>query len=514
MNTVKNNASEIAKKAEKVTVYDIIYNKIVAEKEKAEQEGRAFHWIRPWYTGIPMSYTTQKPYKGINLLFLEGGEYITFKQVQELQKKGQDVSIKRGAKSNQVFFASQKELTEEEKKKRKEDKIKAYEKTKNIICFNSTEEEEAYKKRLEEEDEKGDWFWKYYNAFNIEDCIEGLEPHNKRNYREYTPEETHKKADKYVKAYLKANKIAFREHGNEANFSSSFFGNCVTVPKKRAFITQYSYYSTLLHEIVHSTRQFLNKENLGKRDNKAHDKKTVKYSYEELVAQIGSNMLLNTFGILPENEKIDGVNDYAYLNSWMSKLKEQKRMIVMAASDAQKAADYIMAIAEKEINSNPAKYEEVQKVEGFNKIDTSDFINIKTFLEETVKEENEADCPDWKKFINGGFLHTDDKGRLYDYMPPVKSYKEYQQELIKLYHVEDILTAYKEDNKELITDPQKIKLLEEAERRIKAINGEISEEAKQGEEIRKKIEEGKKEEQIAEVVKIAKTITNKQLTLF
>ena len=464
MNTVKKNASKIAKNTEsKITVYDIIYNKIVENKEKAEKEGRAFHWIKTWDTnGIPMSYTTQKPYKGVNLLFLEGGEYITFKQVQELQKKGQDISIKRGAKSDQVFFASQKELTEEEKQEIKAKRKEAHENAKKIITF-LNEDDAEWEKANEEKEEKGDWFWKYYRAFNVEEYIEGLKLHRQKEAKKYQREECHNKADIIVTAYLKANKITFREHGMDAETNHTPWGVSIIIPRKKNFVTQYSYYSTLLHECIHSTRSFLKKDDLGKRDNKPHDKKTQKYSYEELVAQIGSNMLLNTLAIFPEDEKFDGVNDYAYLNDWMAKLKDQKRMIVMAANDAQKAADYFLQVAEKELQENPQKYAEVEKVEGFYKIDISDFIKLENFLKEYNETEEEAE---WRKFIKGGFLRQDDRGNLYDYMPPVKSFQEYKEELIKLYEVKEILKEYEEDNKELITDPKKIKIIEEVKRTL------------------------------------------------
>lgn len=357
MNTVKNNASQIGKKAEnKVTVYDIIVNKIIAKIDEAEATGKPFYWVRPWDgCGAPMSYTTQKEYKGVNLLLLEGGEYITFKQLMDVKKslgyeKGSDICIKKGAKSQQVFFASQRTLTKEEKEKKR--KIRE-ENAKMSPALQEAIKNDAFD---DETEEKGEWFYRYYNVFSVQDDVEGLEPHVKINYKEYTPDEKHQKADKYIKAYFTKNKIDFTEQGMKAQHTySNLFGDAVNIPKKRAFKTQYSYYSVLFHEAVHSTRQFLKKEDLGKRDDKSHKKTDKKYSYEELVAQIGSCFLLNYFGILPENEEFDGINDIAYIKTWADRLKESKRMIVMAANDAQKAMEFIIKEAEQEISAEPVK---------------------------------------------------------------------------------------------------------------------------------------------------------------
>ena len=41
--------------------------------------------VIPWQGGEAVNYMTQKPYTGINRLLLDGGEYLTFKQVQRLK---------------------------------------------------------------------------------------------------------------------------------------------------------------------------------------------------------------------------------------------------------------------------------------------------------------------------------------------------------------------------------------------------------------------------------------------
>jgi antirestriction protein ArdC len=68
------------------------------------------------------------------------------------------------------------------------------------------------------------------------------------------------------------------------------------------------------------------------------------YSKEELVAEMGAAMLCGAAGI--ESQTLG--NSAAYLQSWINKLKSDSRLIVSAASQAQKAADYILARATTE----------------------------------------------------------------------------------------------------------------------------------------------------------------------
>ena len=59
------------------------------------------------------------------------------------------------------------------------------------------------------------------------------------------------------------------------------------------------------------------------------------YSQEELVAEMGAAYLCGVCGI--ENETID--NSAAYIDSWLQKLKNDKKFVLQAASYAQLAAD-------------------------------------------------------------------------------------------------------------------------------------------------------------------------------
>jgi antirestriction protein ArdC len=98
------------------------------------------------------------------------------------------------------------------------------------------------------------------------------------------------------------------------------------------------YYSTLFHELTHSTghkdrtnRIEINLNKLG-----SHKKE---YAFEELVAEIGSMLLGNQFNI----EKTIRDNHAKYLNSWIKSLEEDYTLIADAFSQAQKAVDFFVS---------------------------------------------------------------------------------------------------------------------------------------------------------------------------
>ena len=107
------------------------------------------------------------------------------------------------------------------------------------------------------------------------------------------------------------------------------------IPSADKFISQEEYYATLFHELIHSTGHpsRLNRELQGRHEAKQS------YAKEELIAEIGSAFLCSMLGI--DNSDILQ-NKAAYIQSWLKALKDDKRLVVKAASHAQKAVDYIL----------------------------------------------------------------------------------------------------------------------------------------------------------------------------
>jgi len=143
-------------------VYQKVTEKIIEQMEKG-----VIPWRKTWKGQRPVNWMSQKPYRGLNRLLLDGGEYITFKQCAENKGK-----VKKGAKANMVIF------------------WKWYEK----------ETEEDGEKKTEHLP-----VLRYYNVFYISDCL-GIES---KIYETQTP--TVKPAiDNVIINYIRKSNIQLR----------------------------------------------------------------------------------------------------------------------------------------------------------------------------------------------------------------------------------------------------------------------------------------------------------------
>lgn len=306
-----------------MNVYDIVTNKILERIEQAEKDNEPFYWIKPWNGGakVPENYINRIPYRGANLIMLDAGEYITYKQLQDYKKKltpeqAEKIHIKKDAHTVPVFFFTKKIKTDKDG---------------NIVYK---------KKRTGEEVPEETFIFKYYRAYNRED-IEGLPSHYPAEKIEHTKTESMERADEFIKAYAESENLTldFVEDGSRCYYSPS--DHLVRVPKKEGFKTMYDYYSSVFHELVHSTSKGL-KRDVGSGFG------TEKYCKEELVAQIGSALLLHEFEIIPDTDKeID--NDIAYIKGWAEHLKENKSEIVRASHLAESAAHYFLEKAQEQL---------------------------------------------------------------------------------------------------------------------------------------------------------------------
>lgn len=281
---------KMAEKKEKFNIYEIVTDKII---EKLEQG--IIPWRKPWVgqSGPAVNWKSGKAYRGVNVMLLEPGEYITFKQCQEAGGK-----VRKGAKSNMVVFWKWIE---------KEDKASGDIEKLPLLRF--------------------------YNVFNINQC-EGIE--SKRN--EDVPEFEHdplEEAENIFKGYINSPTYSF-DSGIGAWYKPGT--DHINVPPMKDFPKLEEYYCTLFHEIVHSTGHTsrLNREGVAG----THKFGSQDYSKEELIAEIGASMLTQFAGI--SDITID--NSVAYIQSWIKKLKDDKTMIVKAGAKAQNAVDYVLNV--------------------------------------------------------------------------------------------------------------------------------------------------------------------------
>lgn len=123
---------------------------------------------------------------------------------------------------------------------------------------------------------------------------------------------------------------------NKAYYSIN--DDSITMPLMGQFREQSEYYSTIFHEVIHSTMK-------ESRCNRNGDKKediifgSEVYSKEELIAEIGSANILN---IIEIETKKSFRNSVAYIQGWLSRLRNDVKLIVSASSKAEKATKYVL----------------------------------------------------------------------------------------------------------------------------------------------------------------------------
>jgi len=109
----------------------------------------------------------------------------------------------------------------------------------------------------------------------------------------------------------------------------------VGMPARGLFHSSEEYYATAVHEMAHSTghAKRLHRENFDNPVSFGSES----YSKGELTAEMTAAMLCGIAGI--EQKTLE--NSAAYLKTWIARLKSDSRLLVSAASQAQKAADFI-----------------------------------------------------------------------------------------------------------------------------------------------------------------------------
>ena len=277
------------------SVYEMVTERIINQLEKG-----IVPWRKPW-TGIKggaYNRISKKSYSLLNQMLLKHeGEYATYNQWESLGGH-----VRKGEKSEIVVFWKIQPIEET-----KEDGTKE---TKQVPIL------------------------RYFNVFHISQ-VEGVEPLTKDDLKSIEPIE---KAESVLHDYWSREGIEVKHiGGDEAYYSPS--RDLIRLPLFDQFTDANEYYSTAFHESVHSTMK-------ESRCNRAEDRKgklvafgSNDYSKEELIAEIGSASLMNIIGI--ETGKTFQ-NSTAYIQSWLSVLKNDVKFIVSASSKAEKAVNYIL----------------------------------------------------------------------------------------------------------------------------------------------------------------------------
>ncbi len=281
---------------------DSVYEKITSIISKKLEEG-IVPWHQPWTSSWPpRNLVSQKSYRGINLLLLSGLKYelpyfLTFKQVKRL--KG---SVIKDEKAHLVVFYKWLEKKDENGNVIINDKGKAV-----MVPM-----------------------LKFYYVFNVGQC-KGIDSKHIpwQISREFNPID---EAERIAVEMHDRPQITY--NSNRACYIPRI--DQINMPSINSFRSDEELYSTLFHELCHSTGHESRLNRKGIAEAAAFGSKV--YSQEELVAEMGSAFLCGEAGI--ENRTID--NSTAYIQGWLLKLKDDKRLLVFAAGVAQKACDFIL----------------------------------------------------------------------------------------------------------------------------------------------------------------------------
>lgn len=265
-------------------------------------------WRMPWNRGssggLPISISTGKPYRGCNAFLLavaahcrgfESNKWCTFNQAKDL-----GAAVRKGAKSEMVVFWKLWEVADAtaDNGKRKVPVLR------------------------------------YFNVFNAAE-IDNLPAKYQPQAVPIANHDPILAAESTVAGMPSAPQL--RHEGGRAYYMPAL--DLVTMPEMGRFHTGEAYYATLFHELAHATGHESRLNRLASKTETGFMGDNGEYAREELVAEMASAFLCAEAGISPAVIE----NQAAYLDGWRRKLKADAKAVVVAAAQAQKAADFILA---------------------------------------------------------------------------------------------------------------------------------------------------------------------------
>ena len=303
--------------SDRTNLYDEITDKIIAELEA----GR-FPWAQPWGKatvgaplGLPQNASTGRIYSGINILILWGAViqhgfpgqgWLTYRQAQSLGG-----NVRKGERGTTVVYADR-----------------------------FTPEDEKRRARETGEEPGKIAFLKRFTVFNTAQC-DGLP----EDIAVAIPSPPPGLIEPRVETLIRATGIDFRIGGDRAYYVPAL--DHVVVPPPQAFFESINWHRTALHELGHAT---------GHASRLARDFSgsfgTKKYAFEELIAEMSAAFCCASLGIMPTVRHAD------YIGSWLEVMREDNRAVVRAASQAGKAADWLLAfLPEEDTEPRPVELE-------------------------------------------------------------------------------------------------------------------------------------------------------------
>lgn len=275
-------------------------------------------WRQPWKAdrncGTPTNVVSKKNYSGINPLLLaiasekhgfKSRWWGTFKQWKEMGAlvKARPNNIAPGKWGTAIVFCRP---------------------------INKTE-------TLPDGEEKDTMFFmlKSYTVFNLDQVESESLDHLRAGSNPLTSSEfdqRHEEAERVISATW----ADIRHGGDKACYKPK--EDIILMPEREKFISNESYYETLLHEMTHWTEH-------ESRLNWDRTKPDNSYALGELIAELGACYLMSELGIpLADTWQ----NSASYLQSWLKAMKGDARYIFRATAQASKAADHVLSYSRQQ----------------------------------------------------------------------------------------------------------------------------------------------------------------------
>jgi antirestriction protein ArdC len=273
-----------------MNVYEIITDRILESLKSG-----TVPWRCPWKIEAPKNVVSGREYRGVNVLLLQTSPHpspwwVTFNQAKDLGG-----AVKKGQRGTPVVY------------------------------FKSYGDDEG---DGQTEQERRRFVLRYFTVFNLAQT-EGIAIPPAASPAPFDPIEA---CERIVSGYRAPPSI---EHGGgSACYLPS--QDRIRMPSRESFASSPEYYSTIFHELTHSSGAAHRLARKGVVDPirfASHD-----YSLEELIAECGSAFLAAQAGIA--NRTLE--NSAAYIASWAKRLQSEPRWIVEASGAAAKAADLIL----------------------------------------------------------------------------------------------------------------------------------------------------------------------------
>jgi len=275
----------------KSEIYASITEKIITNLEKCGS------WQQLWQNSPPLSLNGHI-YRGINRLMLANDMFSSrvYGTFQQIRSNGG--SVRKGEKSTLVVF------------------------WKKLISPDPVTQEP-----------KVHFLLRYFHIFNTEQA--DFDEIGRRKIEAMNGQEVQKtvSAEQIIAGYHHAPEIIYTNDDDDPHYN--YVKDYIKVPHISRFPSADAFYQVLYHEAGHSTMHESRLNRVEGRNNTFGDEN---YCKEELVAELCGAFLSNAAGL--HNQQ----NSTAYIQMYLNYMRENHRLIVWAASRAEKAAEYILGI--------------------------------------------------------------------------------------------------------------------------------------------------------------------------